>query len=95
SILDAIAGFFRIPTIARPAAPGDPIKVTRAEFDAAVDELAAAGLPLRADRDQAWRDFAGWRVNYEDALLRLSVIVVAPEARWNEVARRPARSSGR
>lgn len=93
--LDAIAGFFRIPTIARPARPGDPIKVTRAEFDAAVDELAAAGLPVRADHDQAWRDFAGWRVNYEDALLRLSVIVVAPDARWNEVARRPTRSTGR
>ena len=93
--LDAIAGFFRIPTIARPAQPDDPIKVTRAEFDGAVDELAAAGLPVRADRDQAWRDFAGWRVNYEDALLRLSVIVVAPDARWNEAARRPARSGAR
>jgi hypothetical protein len=95
STLDAIAGFFRIPTIARPAIPGDPIKVTRAEFDAAVEELAAAGLPLREDRDQAWRDFAGWRINYEDALLRLSRIVVAPDARWNEAARRPVRSSGR
>ena len=93
--LDAIAGFFRIPTIARPARPEDPIRVTRAEFDAAVDEIAAAGLPVRADRDQAWRDFAGWRVNYEDALLRLSVIVVAPDARWNESSRRPGRSGAR
>ncbi len=90
--LDAIAAFFRIPTIARPASSGDPIRVTRAEFDAAVDELAAAGLPIRADRDQAWRDFAGWRVNYEDALLRLAVIVVAPDARWNDAGRRPRRS---
>jgi hypothetical protein len=89
--LDAIAGFFRVPTIARPATPGDPILVTRAEFDAAVAELATAGLPVRPDRDQAWRDFAGWRVNYEDALLRLSLIVVAPDARWNEAARRPSR----
>ena len=90
--LDAIAGFFRIPTIARPARPDGPIKVTQAEFDAAVDELTRAGLPVRADHDQAWRDFAGWRVNYEDALLRLSVIVVAPDARWNEAGRRPARA---
>ena len=90
--LDAIAGFFRIPTIARPATAGDPIVVTRAEFDAAVAELAAGGLPIRTDRDQAWRDFAGWRVNYEDALLRLSTIIVAPDARWNEAARRPRRS---
>jgi hypothetical protein len=93
--LDAIAGFFRIPTIARPANPDDPIRVTRAEFDDAVDELLAAGLPVRPDRDQAWRDFAGWRVNYEDALLRLSVIVVAPDARWNEASRRPPRSEAR
>ena len=69
--------------------------MTRAEFEAAVDELVSAGLPVRADRDQAWRDFAGWRVNYEDALLRLSTIVVAPDARWNEAARRPVRSGAR
>jgi len=86
--LDAIARFFRIPTIARPATAGDPISVTRAEYDAAVDELAAAGLPIRPDREQAWRDFAGWRVNYDDVLLRLSLLTMAPDARWNEAARR-------
>ncbi len=88
--LDQIAAFFRIPTIARPARAGDPIRVSRSEFDAAADELAAAGLPMRPDRDQAWRDFAGWRVNYEDALLRLSSLVLAPEARWNDSPRRQA-----
>ena len=75
--LDAIASFFRVPTIARPARPDGPILVTRAEFEAALEQLAAGGLPIRPDREQAWRDFAGWRVNYEDALLRLSTIVVA------------------
>ena len=88
--LDALASFFRIPTIARPARADAPITVTRAEYDAAVDELAKAGLPIRADRDQAWRDFAGWRVNYEDALLRLSMLVMAPDTRWNDDARRRA-----
>jgi hypothetical protein len=88
--LDAIAAFFRIPTISRPAQADDPILVTRTEYDAAVAELAQAGLPLRADREQAWRDFAGWRVNYEDALLRLSGVIMAPEARWNEWPRREA-----
>jgi hypothetical protein len=92
--LDAIAGFFRIPTIARPARAGDPILVTRAEYDAAVGELARAGLPLRPDREQAWLDFAGWRVNYEHALLRLSSVIMAPEARWNEWPRREAARSG-
>jgi hypothetical protein len=49
--------------------PGSPISVTRAEFDACLAELDEAGVPLRADRDQAWRDFAGWRVNYDAALV--------------------------
>ena len=34
-----------------------------------VVELQAAGLPLKADLDQAWRDFAGWRVNYDTVLI--------------------------
>ena len=88
--MDALASFFRIPTIARPARADAPITVTRAEYDAAVAELATAGLPIKADRDQAWRDFAGWRVNYEDALLRLSILVMAPDTRWNDDARRRA-----
>jgi hypothetical protein len=61
---------------------GDPISVTRPEFDAALGELEAAGLPLKADRDQAWRDFAGWRVNYDSVLLQLAQMVMAPPAKW-------------
>jgi hypothetical protein len=86
--LDQVLGFFRLATIPRPARPDGPILVTRPEYDLAVDELAAAGLPIRADREQAWRDFAGWRVNYDNALLRLSSFVMAPETRWNDQARR-------
>ena len=62
--------------------PGDPISVTRPEFDAALVELEAAGLPLKADRDQAWVDFAGWRVNYDSVLLQLAQMVMAPPANW-------------
>jgi hypothetical protein len=61
---------------------GDPISVTRPEFDAALAELEAAGLPLKADRDQAWLDFAGWRVNYDSVLLQLAQMVMAPPANW-------------
>jgi len=63
--------------------PDDPISVTRAEFDACLDELAGAGVPLRADRDQAWRDFAGWRVNYDAALVGLCSVVEPPTAPWS------------
>jgi hypothetical protein len=64
-------------------APGDPISVTRAEYDEVYDQLAADGLPLKADRDQAWRDFAGWRVNYDAALVTLARLIMAPEAPWS------------
>ena len=48
-----------------PPAPTDPISITREEFEDALDRLREAGVPLVDDRDQAWADFAGWRVNYD------------------------------
>ncbi len=61
----------------------DPISVTRAEFDELWDRLAAEGAPLRPDRDRAWQDFAGWRVNYDQVLVMLCALVVPPTARWS------------
>jgi hypothetical protein len=66
-----------------PHFPQEPISIQRAEFEGALERLAAAGLPLKADREQAWRDFAGWRVNYDRPLLALSDLVMAPPAPWN------------
>jgi hypothetical protein len=63
-------------------APDDPISITRAEFDAVCAELADAEVPLVADRDQAWRDFAGWRVNYDIVLISLARMLAAPQAPW-------------
>lgn len=80
--LGAIAEFFGAPLRVDPA-PTDPISVTRAEFDAVLDELAAAGVALRADRDQAWRDYAGWRVNYDDAVLALCALLKPAPALWS------------
>lgn len=70
--------------------PDDPISVTREEFNELCDRLADQGAPLRSDRDQAWRDFAGWRVNYDWVLLRLCGLVVPPLAPWSS-DRSPAR----
>jgi hypothetical protein len=72
-----IADFFRISYNPDPA-PTDPISIRRAEFDAVCEELASHHVPLKADRDQAWRDFAGWRVNYDTALLALARLTMAP-----------------
>jgi hypothetical protein len=62
--------------------PGDPIAISRAEYDAVVDRLAEVGLPVKEDRDQAWLDFSGWRVNYDTPLLSLAELTVAPYAPW-------------
>ncbi|HZS94711.1 MAG TPA: hypothetical protein VFA78_07930 [Chloroflexota bacterium] len=80
--LDRIARAFRIPYNADPA-PTDPISVTHAEYDAVYDQLAATGVPLKTDREQAWCDFAGWRVNYDAALIGLAVLTDAPPAPWS------------
>lgn len=63
--------------------PDDPISVSRDEWDEAVGRLATAGVPIRADLDQAWRDFHGWRVNYDVVLLALADLVMAPPAPWS------------
>ena len=79
--LRSIAAFFGFPFDPDPR-PDDPISVTRDEFDAAYDQLAAQGVPMRRDRDQAWRDFAGWRVNYDVVLVSLAGFLMAPYAPW-------------
>jgi hypothetical protein len=80
--LRSIATFFRISSNHNPS-PTDPISVSRAEFEAALEELAEASVPLKADREQAWRDFVGWRVNYDTVLLTLAELTIAPRARWS------------
>lgn len=80
--LRQIAGFFQIPYDPDPR-PEDPISIAREEFDAVCDELAADGVPLVADRDQAWRDYQGWRVNYDTVLIALASLTMAPYAPWS------------
>lgn len=79
--LHHIADFFRIDYNPEPA-PGDPISISREAFDRACDQLERAGVPLRKDRDAAWRNFAGWRVNYDTVLLAIADLIMAPPAVW-------------
>jgi hypothetical protein len=62
--------------------PHTPIAISREEFDDVCRQLEAGGVPLKEDRDQAWEDFHGWRVNYETVLLRLAALTMAPYAMW-------------
>ncbi len=81
--LRSIAKPFGFKVMVDPLYPDQPISVTRAEFDAACDQLQAAGVPLKDNRDQCWLDFAGWRVNYDQVLLELCDLIMAPEAPWS------------
>lgn len=78
-----IAEYFDIPSPQDPHYPETPICVDRREYDEVVEQLVKAGLPIKADREKAWRDFAGWRVNYDRALILLCGLVMAPEASWS------------
>jgi hypothetical protein len=77
-----VADFFEIRHDANPS-PTDPISVAREEFEAACDHMAAAGVPIKADREAAWRSYQGWRVNYDTVLLALAALTMAPYAPWS------------
>lgn len=81
--LREIADFFRVQYPKDPKFPDDPISITREEFDEVYDQFARAEFPLRSDRDKAWQDFGGWRVNYDIPLLALCKLTMAPEAPWS------------
>jgi len=80
--LRSIADFYRIPYDPDPN-PTDPISISRVEFDEVYDRLSEQEISLKPDLEQAWRDFAGWRVNYDAVLLALTGLTMAPYAPWS------------
>src|SRR5688500_14717462 len=64
-------------------APDAPISITRQEWNDAMDDLAAVGVAITQAGAQAWRDCAGWRVNYDTVLLELAELTDAPYAMWS------------
>jgi hypothetical protein len=83
--LQSLARFFRYPVPDDPR-PDDPISITREQFDAACAHLAAAGVPLKPDLDAAWRDFAGWRVNYDGIIEAAAARLDVPPSPWTAMA---------
>jgi hypothetical protein len=81
--LRRIADFFGVDHNPDPHWPEVSISIDRREFDQVCRELAEAGVPLKRDLEQAWRDFAGWRVNYDRVLLALAALTMAPYAPWS------------
>lgn len=86
--LRQIADFLRFDYDSNPR-PTDPISISRDEFDEVYDQLESIGVPLKPDREQCWRDFAGWRVNYDSVLIALARFTMAPYAPWSSDRSRP------
>jgi hypothetical protein len=80
--LRRVADYFRIPYDPDPT-PEASISISRAEWEEAVAFLEGEGVPIKPNREQAWRDFSGWRVNYDTVLLALANLTIAPEAPWS------------
>jgi hypothetical protein len=81
--LRRVADFFGIPYHADPHFPDQEISVTREEFDEVWERLAAGGIPMKPDRERAWQNFGGWRVNYDVPLVALADLTMAPVAPWS------------
>ncbi|HEY6409275.1 MAG TPA: hypothetical protein VIY29_17580 [Ktedonobacteraceae bacterium] len=60
-----------------------PLQVSRAEYDAACEQLSSAGVPLKADREESWHAFVSMRRQYDFALIAVANFVHAPEALWS------------
>lgn len=69
-----------IPEEADPAAG---ITLTYEEFLDAVTRMNEVGFPMSRDPADAWPDFAGWRVNYENAAYQIAAAVDAAPALWS------------
>jgi hypothetical protein len=62
--------------------PTRGIRLTRDEFMVGVDRLRRAEFPFERTPEEAWRHFAGWRVNYEEIVDALTALVMPPPAPW-------------
>jgi hypothetical protein len=63
--------------------PPATISLTYQEFLDAIETLRAVDFPIEREPADAWPDFAGWRVNYEQAAYAVAMAVDAVPALWS------------
>lgn len=63
--------------------PDDGIVVTYEEFLDALERLRKVDFPVEKAPEEAWADFVGWRVNYEEAAFHIAWTIDAPPALWS------------
>jgi len=79
--LRSIANAWRIPFDEDPQ-PDATMRLTRGEFENGYARLAEINFPLERDIEETWRNFQGWRVNYEPIVDSLTALIVPPPAPW-------------
>ena len=79
--LRSMARALRIPYDEDPLPTAD-IRLSRHEFDEGFHRLESVNFPVERTPDDAWRNFKGWRVNYEPIVDALTKIIVPPPAPW-------------
>ncbi len=67
--------------------PDGAIQLEFTEFAQAVTMLEGSGFPLERSAEEAWKDFKGWRINYEEVAYRLADRLTAPPAPWSGARR--------
>jgi hypothetical protein len=69
--------------------PEAGIALTYEEFLDAVNRMREVDFPIEREPEQAWPEFIGWRVNYEQAAYAIAEAVDAVPALWSGPRRRP------
>ena len=63
--------------------PSHGISLSYQEFLDAISRMRKVSFPIERDPAEAWVDFVGWRVNYEQAAYALAAAVDAVPALWS------------
>jgi hypothetical protein len=71
------------------ADPHGGISLTYEEFLDGVAVMRKVGFPIERDPEQAWKDFVGWRVNYERAAYAVAAAIDAAPTLWSGPRRHP------
>ena len=63
--------------------PNGEISLSYQEFLDAIARMRAVDFPIERDPADAWPDFVGWRVNYEQAAYSLAAEIDVVPALWS------------
>jgi hypothetical protein len=72
--------------------PRNGVRLSYQEYLDAVARLREVSFPIERDPVDAWPDFVGWRVNYEQAAYAVAAEVSAVPALWSGPRRRPSKA---